>query len=66
MEIKKSFTVFQYNKFMKGIDGTDQYLSLIRSEEHCKVVGKSSTVSAKLCVLRHIFCVKDTKYKQKK
>jgi hypothetical protein len=27
MEIKKTYTVFQYNKFMKGIHRTDQCLS---------------------------------------
>ena len=27
MEIKKPTTVVQYNKFMKGIDRADQYLS---------------------------------------
>jgi hypothetical protein len=27
MEIKKPYAVFQYNKFMKGIDRADQYLS---------------------------------------
>ena len=37
MEIKKSYTVGQYNKFIKGIDRADQYLS---SEENCKMVKK--------------------------
>ena len=27
MEIKKPYAVFQYNKFMKGVDRADQYLS---------------------------------------
>jgi hypothetical protein len=27
MEIKKPYAVFQYNKFMKGIDRADQCLS---------------------------------------
>jgi hypothetical protein len=27
MEIKKPFALVQYNKFMKGIDRSDQYLS---------------------------------------
>ena len=30
-----------------------------------KMVEKSRTVSAKLCVLQRIFCVQDNKYKQK-
>jgi len=62
MEIKKPYAVSQYNEFIKGIDRSDQYLS---SEENCKMVEKSGTVSAKLCSLQCIFCVQDTKYKQK-
>ena len=27
MEIKKPYVIVQYNKFMKGVDRTDQYLS---------------------------------------
>ena len=27
MEIKKPYIVFQYNKFLKGMDKRDQYLS---------------------------------------
>jgi hypothetical protein len=27
LEIKKTYTVVQYNKFMKGVDRADQYLS---------------------------------------
>ena len=27
MEIKKPYAVIQYNKFMKRVDGADQYLS---------------------------------------
>jgi hypothetical protein len=27
LEIKKNYTVVQYNKFMKGVDRTDKYLS---------------------------------------
>ena len=27
MEIKKPYAVFQYSKFMKGIDRADQYIS---------------------------------------
>jgi len=29
------------------------------------MVEKSGTVSAKMCSLQYIFCVQDTKYKQK-
>ena len=38
---------------------------LLSSEENCKMVRKSGTVSAKLCSLQRIFCVQDIKYKQK-
>jgi len=38
---------------------------LLSSEENCKIIKKSGTVSAKLCSLQYIFCVQDTKYKQK-
>jgi hypothetical protein len=62
MEINKPYAVVQYNKFIKGVERAEQYLS---SEEHCKMVNKSGTVSAKLCTPQHIFCVQDTKYKQK-
>ena len=34
-------------------------------EENCTMIKKSGTVSAILCTLQHIFCVQDTKYKQK-
>ena len=30
---------------------------LLSSEENCKMVNKSGTVSAKLCSLQRIFCV---------
>ena len=30
MEIKKPYTVVQYNKVMKGVDTADQYLSFIQ------------------------------------
>ena len=62
MEVKKFCAVVQYNKFMKGIDRADQYFtfySVLR-----KTV-KWLKKSAKLCSLQYIFCVQDTKYKQK-
>ena len=55
MEIKKPYAVGQYNKFMKGVDRVDQYLSFYCSEENCKMVEKSGTVSAELCSLQRIF-----------
>jgi len=32
MEIKKPYTVVQYNIFMKDVDRVDQYLSTVHSE----------------------------------
>jgi len=67
MEIKKPYSVVQCNKFMKGIDRADQYLSfhsLLRKTGKWSKK-KTGTVSAKLCSLQCIFCVEDTKYKQK-
>ena len=61
VEIKKPYAVGQYNKFIRGVDRADQYLTFFCSEEKCKMVKKSGTASAKLCSLQHIFCVQDTK-----
>jgi len=65
MVIKKPYTAAQYNKFMKNIDREDQYFNYYSSKENCKMVKKGGTVSAKLCTQQRIFCVQDTKYKQK-
>ena len=66
MEINKPYAVVQYNKFMKGLDRADQYLSFYSVlRKTVKWSKKSDTVSAKLCSLLRIFCVQDTKYKQK-
>jgi hypothetical protein len=48
MEIKKPYAVVQCCKFIKGEDRADQCLFLLSSEENCKMVEKSGTVSAKL------------------
>ena len=67
MEIKKPYAVVQYNKFMKGLDRADQYLSYYSFlRKNCKMVKKGGTVSAILCTLQCFFCVQDTKYKKKK
>ena len=66
LEIKKPYTIVQYNKFMKGVDRADQYLcyySVLRKT--VKWFKKGGIVSAKLCTVQHIFCVQKTKYKQK-
>jgi len=66
MEIKKPYAVVQYSKFMSGIDRADQYLSYYSVlRKNCKMVKKGGAVSAILCTLQRIFCVQDTKYKQK-
>jgi len=67
MEIKMPYAVFQYNKFMKGVDRAVQYLryySVLRKT--VKWSKKGGTVSTKLCALQRTFCVQDTKYKQSK
>jgi len=67
MEIKKPYAVGQYIKFIKGVDRADQYLSYYSVlQKTVKWSKKRGTISAKLCALQHIFCVKDTKYKQSK
>ena len=66
MEIKKPYAVVQYSKLMKGVDRADQYLSyysVLRKPVKCSK--KGGIVSAKLCAHKCIFCVQDTKYKQK-
>ena len=66
MEVKKPYALVQYNKFMKGVARTDQYLSFYSVlRKTVKWSKKSGTVSAKLCSLQHIFCVQVTQYKQK-
>ena len=63
---KKPYAVVQYNKFMKGVDRADQYLSYYSIlRRTLKSSEKSGTVSAELCSLQGILCVQDTKYKQK-
>jgi hypothetical protein len=68
IEIKKPYVLVQYDKFMKGIDRSDQYQYLSYYSVLRKTVKLSEicgTVSSKLCSLQRIFCEKDTKYKQK-
>ena len=66
LEIKNPYIIVQYNKFMKGVDRADQYLSFYSAlRKTVKWSKKSGTVSAKLCSLQLIFCVQDAKYKQK-
>ena len=62
-EIKKPYAVDQYSKLMKGVDRADQYLSYYAVLR--ETVKRSGIVSAKLCTHQCIFCVQDTKHKQK-
>ena len=56
IEIKKLYALVQYNKCMKGIDMSDQYLSYYSVlRKNIKLPKKGGTVSAKLCSLQHIF-----------
>jgi hypothetical protein len=69
MEIKKLYTVVQYNKFMKGVDRAGQYLSfylVLRNTVKwlIKVVGLMYLLNCAL--FNTFFCVQDTKYKQNK
>jgi len=65
MEIKKSYAIVQYNKFTKGVDRADQYLSYYSIlRKSVKWSKKGGTVSVKLCTLQCILCVQDT-HKQK-
>jgi len=66
MEIKKPYAVVQYNKFMKGVDRADQYLS------NCSVLRKTVKWSKKVvlyllnCALFNAFCVYRTLNTNKK
>ena len=62
MEIKKLYAVVQYNKFMKGVDRADQYLSYYSALRKTKLVEKSGIASAKLCIHQCSFFIQDSKY----
>jgi hypothetical protein len=49
MEIKKPYAIVQYNKFMKGVDRADRYLSFYSVLWKTVKWYKNGTVSAKLC-----------------
>ena len=66
VEIKKPYVVVQYNKFMKGVDRADQYLSYYSVlRKTVKWSEKRGTVSAKLCALQRIVYLQNAKCKQK-
>ena len=52
MEIKKPDAIGQYNKFIKGVERADQYLSFYSV---LRKTVKWSKKSAKLCSLQHLF-----------
>jgi hypothetical protein len=65
MEIKKHYVVFQYDKFMKGIDRADQYLnfySVLRNTVKWSIKVVMYLLNR---VLFNAYFVQDTKYKQK-
>jgi len=66
MEIKKPYSVIQYNKFMKGVDRADQYLSYYSVLRKCVKWSKKVVPYLLNCALFNaFFCVQDNKYKQK-
>ena len=65
MEIKKPYTVVQYNKFMKGVDRADQYLSYFSVLKKTVKWSKKVVLYLLKCVhFNAFFCVQDTKCKQ--
>jgi len=66
MEIKKPYTVGQYNKFIKGVDRADQYLSFYSFLRKTVKWSKKVVLYLLNCSLQNIFCMQDTKYPQKK
>ena len=66
MEIKKHYAVVQYNKFMKGVEGADQYLSYYSVLRKTVKWSKKVVLYLPNCALfKCIVCVQDTQYKQK-
>jgi hypothetical protein len=56
VEIKKPYAVVQYNKFIKDVQRADQYLTYYSVlKKNVKWSKKGGTISARLCVLQHIF-----------
>ena len=62
MEIKKPYAVVQYNKFMKGVDRADQYLSYYSFLSKTVKWSKKVVLYLLNCALFNaFFCVQDTK-----
>jgi len=62
MEIKKPYVVVQYNKFMKGVDRADQFLSIYSVLRKTIKWSKKVVLYLLNCMLFNaFFCVQDTK-----
>jgi len=65
MEIKKSYAVGQYSKFIKGVDRADQYLSYYSVLKKTVKWSKKVVLYLLSCVLFNAFFgVQDAKYEQ--
>jgi hypothetical protein len=61
-EIKKPYAVGQYNKFIKGLDREDQYLSFYSLlKQTVKWSKKVVQYLLKCALFKIFFCVQDTK-----
>jgi len=66
MEIKKPYAVVQYNKFMKGVDRADQYLSYYSVLRKTVKWSKKVVLYLLNCALFNAFCVYRTLNTNKK
>jgi hypothetical protein len=57
MEIKNPCVIVQYNKFMKGVDRADQYLSYYSVLRKCVKLSKKVVLYMLSCALFIAFCV---------
>ena len=64
LEIKKPYAIVQYNKFMKGVDKADQYVSYYSILRNSVKWSKKVVLYLLNCALFNALCVQDT-YKQK-
>ena len=62
MEIKKPYAVVQYNKFIKGVDSADQYLSYYSVLQKTVKWSKKVVLYLLNCVLFNTFFVYRTLY----
>jgi hypothetical protein len=57
MEIKKPYAIVQYNKFMKGVDRADQYLSYYSGLRKSVKLSKKVVLYLLNCAFFNAFCV---------